>query len=75
LISWIYTPPEGSVSVLVGRHGAMKPAGRIGIRNIAGLGLEKDAAERISSTRGEYEPNKKSPARGDARGSGRQKTL
>ncbi len=33
----------------------------IGIRNIAGLGLEKDAAERISSTRGKYEPGKKEP--------------
>jgi hypothetical protein len=27
LISWSHTPPEGSVSVLLGRHGAMKPAG------------------------------------------------
>jgi hypothetical protein len=29
LISWSHMPPEGSVSVLVGRLGAMKPAGRV----------------------------------------------
>jgi hypothetical protein len=67
--------PDGSSSVLVGRHGAMNPAGRLGIRNIAGLELKKDAAERVSSTRGKYEPSKKEPRVGGARGSGRQKGL
>ena len=42
----------------------MKPAGRIGIRNIAGLGLEKDAAERISSSEENTSRARKSPARG-----------
>jgi hypothetical protein len=59
---------------LVGRHGEINPAGRVRIGNMAGLGLEKDAAERISSTRGKYEPGKKEPrVGGGARGSGRQK--
>ena len=46
---------------MVGRHGVMNPVGRVRIGNIAGLGLEKDTAERISSTRGKYEPGKKEP--------------
>jgi hypothetical protein len=29
LISCSQSPPDGSSSVLVGRHGAMKPAGKI----------------------------------------------
>src|SRR6266487_1533903 len=29
LISCSHRPPEGSLSVLVGRHGAMNPAGRV----------------------------------------------
>jgi hypothetical protein len=33
------------------------------MRNVAGLELEQDAAERISSTQGKYEPSKESPAR------------
>jgi hypothetical protein len=38
LISCSHRPPEGSVSALVGRHGAIKPAGRVRIRilNMAG---------------------------------------
>jgi len=28
-VSCSQSPPEGSLSVLVGRHGAMKPAGRV----------------------------------------------
>jgi hypothetical protein len=34
LISCSHWLPEGSLSVLVGRHGAMKPAGRMRTRNI-----------------------------------------
>ena len=44
----------------------MNPVGRVRIGNIAGIGLEKDAAERISSTRGKYEPGKKEPRVGGA---------
>jgi hypothetical protein len=55
------------------RQGEMNPVERVRIGNIAGLGLEKDAAERISSTRGKYEAGKKEPRVGGARGSGRQK--
>jgi hypothetical protein len=42
-------------------------------RKHCGAWLEKDAAERISSTRGKYEPGKKEPRVGGSRGSGRQK--
>jgi hypothetical protein len=49
------------------RQGEMNPVGRVRIGNIAGLGLEKDAAERISSTRGKkYEAGKKEPRVGGA---------
>src|SRR5215831_15566981 len=34
LISCSHWPPEGSLSVLVGRHGAMNPAGRVRIRSM-----------------------------------------
>src|SRR5262249_455743 len=34
LISCSHWLPEGSLSVLVGRHGAMNPAGRVRVRNI-----------------------------------------
>jgi hypothetical protein len=46
----------------------MNPVGRVRIGNIAGLGLEKGAAERISSTQGKYEPGKKEPRVGGVRG-------
>jgi hypothetical protein len=41
---------------------------RVRIGNIAGLGLEKGAAERISSTQGKYEPGKKEPRVGGCAG-------
>src|SRR5438477_13142218 len=36
LISCSHSLPEGSLSVLVGRHGAMNPAGRVGCNMSAG---------------------------------------
>src|SRR5262245_41384568 len=35
LISCSHSPPDGSVSAFVGRHGSMKPVGRVRIRNMA----------------------------------------
>jgi hypothetical protein len=60
--------PDGSLSALLGRHGAMNPAGRVGITKYCGLGLEKDAVERIGSTRGKYEPGKEEPRVGGCAG-------
>jgi len=50
------------------RQGEMNPVERVRIGNIAGLGLEKDEAERISSTRGKYEAGKKEPRVGGGAG-------
>src|SRR5215831_2106811 len=47
-------PLEGSLSVFVGRHGAMKPAGRVRIRNIMPIAIQ--ISLRISTGRKSLRP-------------------
>src|SRR6516164_2752609 len=48
LISCSHWPPEGSLSVLVGRHGAMNPAGKVRCNICKSLELRLKVKQRLA---------------------------